>query len=199
MKTISHVYDSYGQAKAVVEELEVNGISHKDITVIANRYVSKAYDEATDAIAATTGAGVGAIAGGGAGLLAGLGLLAIPGLGPVVAAGWAVATVVGAMAGAAGGVAVGGLVDILTTSGESEEYAHVYTEAVRRGATLVSARVADEDAPRVRTIFARHNPVDPDIRGREYRDAGWERFDPAAAPYRPSQAEIDRIRMMGYL
>ncbi len=199
MKTISHVYDSYGQAKSVVEDLEAHGISHKDVTLVANRYVSKAYEDATDTSGATTGAGVGAIAGGGAGLLAGLGLLAIPGLGPVVAAGWAAAAAVGAMAGAAGGVAVGGLVDILTTSGESEEYAHVYTEAVRRGGTLVSARVADEDADRVRAVFAKHDPIDPDIRGREYRSSGWDRFDPKADPYRPSQAEIDRIRMMGYL
>ena len=199
MKTISHVYDSYGQARAVVEDLEANGISHKDVTLVANRHVSPAYEDATDANAATTGGGVGAIAGGGAGLLAGLGLLSIPGLGPVVAAGWAAAAVVGAMAGAAGGVAIGGLVDILTTSGESEEYAHVYTEAVRRGATLVSARVADEDTERVRTIFARHKPIDPDLRGREYRSGGWERFDPKANPYRLSQAEIDRIRMSGHL
>jgi hypothetical protein len=199
MKTISHVYDSYGHAKALVEDLEANGFSHKDITLVANRYVSKAYEDATDATAATTGAGVGAIAGGGAGLLAGLGLLAIPGLGPVVAAGWAAAAAVGAMAGAAGGVAIGGLVDILTTAGESEENAHIYTEAVRRGGTLVSARVADEDAGRTQAIFARHNPIDPEIRGREYRSGGWKNFDPEADPYRLSQAEIDRIRVRGHL
>ena len=199
MKAISHVYDSYGQAKSVVEDLEASGISHKDVTLVANRYVSKAYEDATDTTGASTGAGVGALAGGGVGLLAGLGLLAIPGLGPVVAAGWAAAAAVGAMAGAAGGVAVGGLVDILTTSGESEEYAHVYTEAVRRGGTLVSARVADEDADRVRAVFARHEPIDPEVRGREYRSGGWDRFDPNADPYRPSKAEVDRIRMMGYL
>ena len=36
----------------------------------------------------------------GAGLLAGLGMLAIPGVGPVVAAGWLVTTIAGAVAGA---------------------------------------------------------------------------------------------------
>ena len=199
MKTISHVYDSYGQAKSVVEDLEANGISHNDVTLVANRYVSKAYEDATDTTGATTGAGVGALAGGGAGLLAGLGLLAIPGLGPVVAAGWAAAAAIGAMAGAAGGVTVGGLVDILTTSGEPEEHAHVYTEAVRRGGTLVSARISEEDADRVRAIFARHDPIDPEMRGREYRTSGWDRFDPKADHYRLSQAEIERIRMVGYL
>ena len=28
----------------------------------------------------------------------------------------------------------------------------------------------------------------------EYRAAGWKNFDPKAPPYRPSQAEIDRMR-----
>ena len=77
--------------------------------------------------------------GGTAGLPAGLGLLAIPGLGPVVAAGWLAATAVGAAAGAA----TGGIVGALTEAGVSEEEAHSYAEGVRRGGTLVSARVAD--------------------------------------------------------
>src|SRR5207344_1400083 len=59
--------------------------------------------------AAGAGAGVGAAVGGTAGLLAGLGLMAIPGVGPVVAAGWLVATTVGAAAGAATGGLIGGL------------------------------------------------------------------------------------------
>ena len=44
------------------------------------------------------------------------------------------------------------------------------------------------------TIFARHEPIDYGARASVYRREGWERFDPNADPYRPSQAEIDRIR-----
>jgi hypothetical protein len=83
---------------------------------------------------AETGAGVGTAVGGAAGLLAGLGLLAIPGVGPVVAAGWLVATAVGAVAGAA----TGGLIGGLTGAGVSEDDAHVYAEGVRRGGSLVA-------------------------------------------------------------
>ena len=72
-------------------------------------------------------------------LLAGLGLLAIPGVGPVVAAGWLVATAAGA---AAGGL-TGGIVGALTQAGVSDEDAQVYAEGVRRGGTLVTARVND--------------------------------------------------------
>ena len=77
------------------------------------------------------------------GLLAGLGLLAIPGLGPIVAAGWLAATAVGAGIGAAGGAATGSLVGALKNSGHTEEDANVYSEGVRRGGTLVSAKVQD--------------------------------------------------------
>ena len=75
---------------------------------------------------------------------AGLGLLAISGLGPVVAAGWLASMALGATAGAA----TGGIVGALTQAGVSEEEAPLYAEGVRRGGTLVSARVPE--AERVR-------------------------------------------------
>ena len=128
--------------------------------------------------------------GGGAGLLAGLGMLAIPGLGPVVAAGWLAALAVGAAAGAA----TGGIVGALIGSGIPEEHAHVYSESVRRGGTLVSARVPDSDAARIEGLLDRYKPIDPVARGADYRKDGWTTFDPAAPAYKPSQAEIERIR-----
>jgi hypothetical protein len=64
---------------------------------------------------------------------------AIPGLGPVVAAGWLTATAVGAAAGAA----TGGIVGALTEAGVSKDDASLYAEGVRRGGTLVSARVPE--------------------------------------------------------
>src|SRR6185436_6175539 len=114
-----------------------------------------------------------------AGLLAGLGLLAIPGLGPVVAAGWLAATAVGAAAGAV----TGGIVGALVEAGTSEEHAHVYSEAVRRGGTLVSARVADQDEARIQAILDKYPPIDPVARGAEYRKTGWKSFDPKAPAY----------------
>ena len=129
--------------------------------------------------------------GGGAGLLAGLGLLAIPGLGPVVAAGWLAAARRrrGRRCGRAGG-----LVGALVGAGMSDDHAHVYSESVRRGGTLVSARVADGDAGRIQAILDSSSPIDPVARGAEYRKAGWTTFDPKAPPYRPSETEIERMR-----
>jgi hypothetical protein len=59
---------------------------------------------------------------------------------------------------------------------------------------MVTARVRDEEAPRVEAMMATYKPVDPVARGEEYRKAGWSTFDDKAPPYRPNQAEIDRIR-----
>ena len=50
--------------------------------------------------------------------------------------------------------ATGGLVGALVGAGVSETEAHVYSESVRRGGTLVSVRVKDEDAGRVQAILA---------------------------------------------
>jgi hypothetical protein len=190
MKTVCRVYDSYAQARAAVDALDKAGYPASDISLVANKYVSQEYADVDEVSDAAKGAGIGGALGGGAGLLAGLGLLAIPGLGPVVAAGWLASTAVGVAAGAAAGGIVGALVD----AGVDREHAEVYSEAVRRGGTMVTARVQDEDAARVASVLDGYRPIDPASRGDEYRKTGWQTFDAAAPPYRPSQTEIDRIR-----
>ena len=190
MRTITRVYDTYAQARQAVTDLESAGIPASDISLLANKNVSDKYEDVEDVSEAASGAGIGAIVGGTAGLLAGLGLLAIPGLGPVVAAGWLASTAVGAAAGGAAGGLVGALVD----AGEPEDHAHVYSEAVRRGGTLVSVRVDESRANLVQDILDRHNAINPIDRGAEYRKTGWRQFDPKAPAYRPSDTEIKRIR-----
>ena len=152
--TISRLYDNYADAERAVARLESAGVPYSDISIVANNsdnwFSGDRKDRDRDGVddraeSAGKGAGIGAGIGGAAGLLAGLGLLAIPGLGPVVAAGWLASTAVGAAAGAA----TGGIVGALTEAGISEEDAHAYSEGVRRGGTLVSARVADADRTRL--------------------------------------------------
>src|SRR6185312_10597876 len=145
MRTVSGLYDNYDDAQDAVGELEASGIPSSDISIVANNsedwYESDEPSEAAED--AGTGAGIGAAVGGVGGLLTGLGVMAIPGVGPVVAAGWLVATAAGAAAGALAGGAAGGLIGAMTESGVPEEDAHVYAEGVRRGGTLVTAKVDD--------------------------------------------------------
>lgn len=190
MRTVCRVYDSYAQARAAVDAVQGAGVPASDVSIVANKYVSAEHADVDEVSDAAKGAGIGGALGGGAGLLAGLGLLAIPGLGPVVAAGWLAATAVGAAAGAATGGIVGALVD----SGVDRDHAAVYSESVRRGGTMVTVRVRDEDAGRVATLLESYKPIDPAVRGAEYRKTGWQTFDEKAPPYRPSQAEVDRMR-----
>ena len=199
--TISRLYDSYSQANEAVTNLEAAGVKHSDISILASNadnwysadrkpdtFPDRDFDGKDDrAEAASTGAGIGATAGGAAGLLAGLGLMAIPGVGPVVAAGWLVATLTGAVAGGA----TGGIIGALTQAGVSKEEADVYAEGLRRGGAVVSARVPDVDAPRLQAIMDRSSVKLAD-RSTAYRNAGWRSFDPGAAPYTPDQVRRER-------
>ena len=190
MLTMSKVYDSYAQAQSTVEELERAGIAAADVSLVANKYVSDKYDNVEESTATETGAGVGAAVGGGVGLLAGLGLLAIPGLGPVVAAGWLAATAVGAI----GGAITGGLVGALVEAGVPEAEAHVYSEAVRRGGTMVTVRYDDTRDTEVRAIMSRWQPIDASERRTAYEKEGWKAFDASAPVYKPNESEIERMR-----
>jgi hypothetical protein len=195
--TISRLYDNYADAQKAVQGLEAAGVPHSDISIVANnsdnwysgsKKVDRDHDGVDDrAEGAGKGAGIGAGVGGAAGLLAGLGLLAIPGLGPVVAAGWLAATAVGAAAGAA----TGGIVGALTEAGVNKEDAPLYAEGVRRGGTLVSARVPDADRSRLDTVLSQ-SAVNLRDRSAAWRKTGWQTFDPASKPYGAEEVQKER-------
>ena len=198
-QTVSALYDSYDAAISAVNALESAGVPAADVSMVSNNVDNRyAKDRPSNAGEdAGKGAGIGAVVGGVGGLLTGLGLLAIPGVGPVVAAGWLVATAAGAATGAVVGGAAGGLVGSLTGAGVPERDAHFYAEGVRRGGTLVTARVADARAPAAREILQRFQAVDPAIRGEVYRGSGWTSFDENAPPYTPEEVAAERRRYVG--
>ncbi len=198
-QTVSALYDNYDAAISAVDALESAGIPAADVSMVSNNVDNRyAKDRPSNAGEdAGKGAGIGAVVGGVGGLLTGLGLLAIPGVGPVVAAGWLVATAAGAATGAVVGGAAGGLVGSLTGAGVPERDAHFYAEGVRRGGTLVTARVADAHAPAAREILQRAQAVDPAVRGAVYRESGWTSFDENAPPYTPEEVAAERRRYIG--
>lgn len=177
--TVSGLFDTPAEATAAVRDLQALGIARDDISVVASN-IGKDGDTSDVAVDASAGAGLGAAFGGLGGLLAGLGIVAIPGVGPVVAAGWLIATAAGAAAGAVVGGAAGGIVGALTESGVPERDAHVYAEGVRRGGTLVTARVADDRADLARGVLHDARSVDIERRRADYERGGWTRFDPDA-------------------
>jgi hypothetical protein len=194
-QTVTALYDTYDDAVAATNALEQAGIADSDISIVSNNAEDRhSLDRTNAAEDAGKGAGIGAMVGGVGGLLTGLGLLAIPGVGPVVAAGWLVATAVGAAGGAVVGGAAGGVVGSLTGAGIPEHDANFYAEGVRRGGTLVAAKVPDAQAALARDILQRHRWVDPAERSALYRESGWATFDETAPPYTPEQIAAERAR-----
>ncbi|MBD0416935.1 general stress protein [Oryzicola mucosus] len=194
MRTVTGLFDDYSDASAAVSALEAQGVPSSDISIVSNNADERHGNESNAAEGAGTGAGIGAAVGGVGGLLTGLGVMAIPGVGPVVAAGWLVATAAGAAAGALAGGAAGGLIGAMTESGVPEEDAHVYAEGVRRGGTLVTAKVDDSVYPTAEAILRDSNWVDPTERRAVYAEEGWTRFDDTLDPYGPSEIEEERAR-----
>ncbi len=220
-RTIAHMFDRYQDATAAVSALEAAGFSHGDISLVANEGATGATAGTTTgtttgmtsgmttgdttgtagvpgdradhtAVGTGTGASIGTILGGGAGLLAGIGALAIPGVGPIVAAGWLIATLTGAGVGAA----AGGLLGSLTGAGIPEEHAHVYTEGVRRGGSLVTVRTDESRAAEAETILNGHGPVDINARGADYRAASdWSGFDANRGALTSEEMAAERTRL----
>ncbi len=167
MRTITGLFSTHHEARTAVAALEQAGIPSSDISLIS----PKGGESSAEGVA--TGAGIGAAVGGAGGLLAGLGAIAIPGIGPVIGAGWLVATIVGATAGSI----AGGLIATLVDAGVEESDAHVYAEGIKRGGTLVTARVEDSEVDVAKTILDDHSRIDTAARRREYEEGGWCGFN----------------------
>ncbi|MDQ0560193.1 hypothetical protein QO004_001975 [Rhizobium mesoamericanum] len=194
MRTVTGLFDDYTDASSAVSALEAAGIPSSDISIVSNNADNRHGEHSNAGEGAGVGAGIGAVVGGAGGLLTGLGLMAIPGVGPVVAAGWLAATAAGTAAGAVAGGATGGIIGAMTSSGVSDEDANFYAEGVRRGGTLVTARVQDALVPEAEAILKRSNWVDPAARRAAYTKEGWTRFDDTLEPYGPEQIERERSR-----
>jgi hypothetical protein len=177
---ITRVYDHPTDAADAVQELRKAGVPEHDISVLSRD------DRVTGA---AKGAEIGEAVGGLAGLLTGLGLVAIPGIGPVMATGWLAATAAGAVAGGLAGGALG----VVSQAGVSGAEAHAIAECLRRGATLVTARVPDADRSHYEAILGR-GAIDVQVRVAVYREAGWTSHDPNAAPYTPEEMQRERER-----
>jgi hypothetical protein len=67
----------------------------------------------------------------------------------------------------------------------------MYAEGVRRGGTLVSARVADADRGRLDAIL-NQSAVNLRDRSAAWQKSGWKSFDPASKPYGADEVRKER-------
>lgn len=162
MRTVSALYDTYDEVTAAVDGLADIGVPSAEISVLTH------HSRTTTKVA--EGAGLGVAIGSVGGVLAGLAAIAVPGLGSILGVGWLIPILLGA---AAGGVA-GGLVGSLQGVGIDKDVAQVYAEGVRRGSTLVAARVHDDEATRALSVLQRCGAIDTNTRRAEYAGDGWD-------------------------
>lgn len=184
------IFDDSEHAHMAVSELVSNGIQRSDIGLamndVENRMRPQLSGKVDDDVKGDEGAGFGALVGGLTGLAAGLIAITIPGIGPVIAAGPLAAVlggITGATVGAAAGAITGGITASLVDLGVSEEDAHAYAEAVRRGSALVSVTSEGPQVTQVINILRRHNPADLERRAYQWRKNGWNGFDPKVDPF----------------
>lgn len=78
---------------------------------------------------------------------------------------------------------------------DDKENAGHYSEAVRRGSTVVAVTVADATrVEKARSVLAAAGAVDIDKRTDSWREQGYAGFDPASKPYQPDQIATERSR-----
>jgi uncharacterized membrane protein len=193
MKTIVGSFDTFSEAREVIDQLHRSGFAPDDISLIAStpdgaENADAAASEASSG--AATGAAAGGLLGGAAGLVVGLMGLAIPGIGPIVAAGPLAAT----LAGAGVGAVAGGLIGGLTNAGVPEEEAKLYAEAVRRGGALVTVRAEDVRAEEAAALLRQAGAIDIDRRAEQWRGQGWQqRQEDELAPFSIEDRSHDRV------
>ena len=163
--TVTGLFSNRESAADAVREIRAAGIPNEEISIVTNNVASEqnanpantgTKDNNMAGSGAGDGAAIGGILGGSAGLMAGLGALTIPGIGPVLGVGWLLTTAIGTAIGASGG----GLIGALIGAGVSKDDAQVYVDRLRKGGTLVSARVADENVPAVESIMTKYNGLE---------------------------------------
>jgi len=82
----------------------------------------------------------------------------------------------------------------LTRLGVPQADAEVYAEGVRRGGSLLIAKVDSTDVDEALDVIERHSPVDLDNRGQHYRQSGWSGYDHTLGDYDEVQVTEERSR-----
>ena len=140
---ISAVFDSRAEAERAIQELRSLGVSNDAISVvgrdeggISDTHSDGSVDDGREPASFIAKAA----AGSGLGALLGVAALAIPGVGPLAAAGAIAASAVpgAALTGTAVGAAAGGLGDLLSKHGVSDDDSRYYGDRINDGGIFVS-------------------------------------------------------------
>lgn len=196
--TIVGLFDDRDSAHGAVQDLMAAGYTKEKISLVATdpsgEYQKYGLDSEGNLAGdgAATGLVSGTVVGGLIGLLIGAGaIFAAP---AVLVAGPFAGLIAGAAAGAATGGVLGGLIGL----GIPKEHAELYAEGIRRGGTLVTVNVGDEETQRVRDLLDRDGAVDIEQRGGYYRSQGFDAYDSNQPAYTMEQHASERDLLKAY-
>jgi len=81
-----------------------------------------------------------------------------------------------------------------TRYGVPQEEADFYAEGLRRGGSVIVARVHDSNAEEAADIMARHNPARYEDRHKAYREAGYSGYDRNSKAFSEEEQRTERER-----
>ena len=196
--TVVGLFDDRDDAHGAVQDLMAAGYTKDRISIVATDPSGEYQKYAVDAEGnlagegAATGIVSGTAVGGLLGLLIGVGaIFAAP---AVLVAGPFAGLIAGAAAGAATGGILGGLIGL----GIPKEHADYYAEGVRRGGSLVTVSVGEEETQRVRDLLDRDGAVDIEQRAGYYRSKGYQGYDKDAPTYSADEHARERDELKAY-
>ena len=149
MKTVTGVFGSRPDAEHALAELHAAGVSGENLSLLTPGSASKELQAVPHDTGEQSGMGkaIGAIVGASAGMSGGplVAAAIIPGVGPITAIGLFAGAILAA-AGAKVGAVAGGKLENSMTEDLPEDELFVYEDALRRGRSVVLARVPNETA-----------------------------------------------------
>jgi len=198
LETIVAVYDHFDAANKAVQDLTNDGFARDDIGFAVNNSQRKgeysnleAHVDKYEDVTGPEGGVFGGIVGGIAGAAVVLTTIVIPGLGPILAAGPLAALLGGATGAVIGGTAgalSGGVAASFIHLGISDDEADHYAEAIRRGNAVVTVTAKDDNqAALITDILRRYQPINLKRKADEWRQKGWQGFDPNAEPIKKNE------------
>jgi len=195
MACVSGLFDSYDEAFDAMAALREAGIDPGDLSLVTNHTVFETSRQAR--LCATTPqssptAQSEPVSPRENPVVEALGIMTLPGIGAVAVLGWVTASLVGVAGAARNGSQPVSLATTLQQSDIGEREAETYSEALRRGSTLLLIRCANDAVGKVEALLDEWGSVKIDQRRDLYVAEGWTAFDRSLPPLTLEEIERDR-------
>lgn len=196
MACVSGLFDSFDEAYDAMSALREAGIEAEHVSLITNNVVLQGVQQAricgapqsveclNDAAAQPSPHD--------SHTLDALGIISLPGIGEVAVIGWVTASLVGVAGSARNASELTSIVNTLPQHDISERMADTYSEALRRGSTLLLTRCDEAEVNKVEALLDEWGSVKIGERRDLYVAEGWIAFDRTMPPLTFEEIERDR-------